>query len=177
MTTTTRIERCTTCNKPISGRLEKRFCDIKCKNEYHESVRKLLEDLPSYANKRIKKNYTILEGIFGYDTKSIRIHQNDLFKHGFDLTQFTKVISRRNRRVYELFEYKIFALGNGVFEISRSRSRKFYPEIFLRRWAAEFSRSLKVTWDVFWGGLRWVFERKYNFETTFLTVNPFNNNT
>jgi len=51
---------CLTCNKPIRGRTDKRFCDDQCRSTYHNQTRPPLSDFARAVNRHLQKNRAVL---------------------------------------------------------------------------------------------------------------------
>lgn len=129
---------CCVCSSVLVGKKSQRYCTKECQNTYDKIkvhfLRKVLKN--TKLNKRIKRNYVILNGVFSTCGKKVHIHLNNLFEHGFDINAYIKV--KNNNRVFVIAEFEFKLLRNNVVEITRTRKSPAYPIEFIRRWAFEF---------------------------------------
>jgi len=52
--------KCKICQKKIVGRSDKIFCDIRCKNQYHQHLRFITKKAAIEINSYLRRNYVIL---------------------------------------------------------------------------------------------------------------------
>jgi hypothetical protein len=135
---------CPTCLGKVAGRRDKRFCSIKCKNEHHRIARIVLRTHFGEQEKRLKRNFLILEGALGRTGKKAMVHRNKLFRYGFDIKACTTVTLKNNKLIYELGNYKFSFLNNGIVFIQRIKSLSCFMPVFFRRWELEFPPELEV---------------------------------
>ena len=76
------IKTCMACNRRISGRTDKKFCNNACKNEYHNSRKVKLGQTESRVLSSMRKNRMILEKM--EITGPVETPVSDLEKLGFD---------------------------------------------------------------------------------------------
>jgi hypothetical protein len=55
------IKTCFACNRKVTGRTDKKFCSIPCKNDYHNSQKVKLGQAERYMLSAMRKNRMILE--------------------------------------------------------------------------------------------------------------------
>ena len=95
---------CLACNKELTGRSDKRFCDLHCKSSYH--YRRSLEEEPRFYNKvdnQLKQNRRILKQ---YNKAGIAIvRSKQLLEEGFNPKFFTHYWKNKKGDVY-LFVYE-----------------------------------------------------------------------
>ena len=176
MITTTKPDRiCPTCNHSVYGRKKKRFCSLKCKNEHHKIARLQTNPIQNIRNKNTKRAYVILEGIFGIKRKRIIIHQNTLFKFGFDVNAYIKVQSKNGQIYFSILDYTYRFIGKALIEVVRKKSTKVYYKEFLDRWKLEFCDGLEIKYGVGDDSLIHFFRGIQENPKKFLTVIPFYN--
>lgn len=95
--------KCLYCNKTISGRLDKKFCDQYCKSAFHYQNRKEKESLYFKIDSQLKKNRTILK----YYNKAGKayVRKQVLLEAGFNPRYFTHYWKNGKGQVY-LFCYE-----------------------------------------------------------------------
>ncbi|MEM5540331.1 MULTISPECIES: hypothetical protein [unclassified Olleya] len=95
---------CLSCNKEVSGRSDKKFCDAYCKSSFHYN--KMIEDTPKFysrVDKQLKLNRRILK-IYNKAGK-VTVRSNVVLDLGFDPNFFTHYWKNNKDEVY-LFVYE-----------------------------------------------------------------------
>lgn len=95
---------CLCCNKKLSGRSDKRFCDLHCKSSYH--YRKSLDEAPRFYNKvdnQLKLNRRVLKSFNKAGKATVRART--ILDLGFDPSFFTHFWKNSKKDVY-LFVYE-----------------------------------------------------------------------
>ncbi|MCF1423242.1 hypothetical protein [Mangrovimonas futianensis] len=95
---------CMSCGKELTGRIDKRFCDLHCKSSYH--YRRSLEEEPRFYNKvdnQLKQNRRILKSYNKAGKATVR--SSTLKDKGFDPHFFTHYWKNTKGDVY-LFVYE-----------------------------------------------------------------------
>lgn len=91
--------KCKNCDKVLKGRLDKQFCNTKCKGAYHY---KLLSSKPKTTFKLVdeilKNNRKILKK-YNQSGKSV-VRKETLLKEGFNSNYFTNVWKNKNGNHY-----------------------------------------------------------------------------
>ena len=97
-------KKCVACGKELTGRSDKRFCDLHCKSSYH--YRRSLEEEPRFYNRvdnQLKTNRRILKQ---YNKAGKATVRSSLIKdEGFDSKFFTHYWKNGKGDVY-LFVYE-----------------------------------------------------------------------
>lgn len=90
---------CENCSKELFGRIDKRFCNDNCRNEFNrkkkqQEIQKANESMPEIL-KIIKKNYEILlsYGAMDEDTEFV-VSKENLQQKGFNFNFFTSIDSK-----------------------------------------------------------------------------------
>jgi predicted nucleic acid-binding Zn ribbon protein len=102
---------CKYCSKPISGRIDKKFCSDSCRSSFHIDAKKDKESVFQNINKILKKNREILYASSGPEKLSY-IHELDLARKGFDFKYITSIHLSENGKTY-FFCYDICYSKNG----------------------------------------------------------------
>lgn len=95
---------CLTCNKELTGRSDKKFCDLHCKSSYH--YRKALNEAPRFYNRvdnQLKLNRKILKE-YNKGGK-VTVSSQVLIDQGFNPNFFTHYWKNQKGDVY-LFVYE-----------------------------------------------------------------------
>ena len=95
---------CKHCKKELTGRSDKRFCDLHCKSAYH--YKRSLEEAPRFFNKvdnQLKQNRRILKAFNKAGKATVR--SDVLEEQGFNPKFFTHYWKNKKGDVY-LFVYE-----------------------------------------------------------------------
>ena len=93
-------KKCPYCNKIISGRVDKVFCDDKCRNNFYYLVNNEQKTYIRTINKVLLKNRGILKTINPSGRTSVpKKYLEDL---GFDFECFTSIHKTKKGRLYHL---------------------------------------------------------------------------
>lgn len=91
---------CENCGRELFGRIDKRFCNDNCRNEFNrkkkqQEIQKANESMPEIL-KIIKRNYEILLSFGAIEEGSeIFIPKETLLKKGFNFRFFTSIDERK----------------------------------------------------------------------------------
>lgn len=153
---------CPTCKKNVHGRKDKVFCELKCKDIHRELEIKQTSEIQHLNDKGVIRNCVILTGILGYKYKSVDIHRDLLFKHGFNIDKFISKRYHKGIVVYCLPSFEFMLLKNGIVRILRlkRRNKQLFIKEFLDRWELEFPEGVRMSWGVLEGGMRIFFKRR-----------------
>jgi hypothetical protein len=134
-------KQCCVCDKKLFGRSDKVFCDIHCKNKYHQSVRKQTKTAAANTVKILKKNYVILCELLGDNCNRFKIKKMKLQEKGFNF----EVISGMNQNKFgikmEIFEFSwYFAPSNNIIVLQEREQSKISPYMY-KRWKMQLEDS------------------------------------
>jgi hypothetical protein len=101
---------CENCSKELFGRIDKRFCNDNCRNEFNrkkkqQEIQKEHDNLPEIL-KIIKNNYNILKS-YGplEDPRSfIEVERSELVRKGFNFKFFTSTSKSHTEELKFCFE-------------------------------------------------------------------------
>jgi predicted nucleic acid-binding Zn ribbon protein len=106
------LRNCLACNKPVKGRIDKKFCDDYCRNNYNNN--KDVDGAPiiKMVNNYLKKNRKILQELLG-DQDMAKHPKNRLLEKGFLLKYFTHQFMNAKGNAYIFcYEYGYLLLEN-----------------------------------------------------------------
>lgn len=111
-----KIKTCLACEKPLSGRSDKRFCDLHCKSTYH--YKRGLERAPRFYNQvdnQLKTNRRLLKH---YNRAGKAIIRASVIKaEGFNPNFFTHYWKNKKGDVYLfVYEYGFFKKSDNDIE-------------------------------------------------------------
>lgn len=97
---------CIECNKPLKGRVDKKFCDDFCRNSYNN---KLNSDTNGYVrniNNTLRKNRRILEETVPVSDEMVKMTRSKLLEKGFQFKYYTHTYTNKKGNVYYFcYEY------------------------------------------------------------------------
>lgn len=98
---------CLNCSKPLKGRIDKKFCDSECRNDFNNQRYRLEQKVVLDINKILRKNRKILQQL--NPEGKILISAELLLKSGFDLEFFTNIYTTKAGRQYRFcYDYGYF---------------------------------------------------------------------
>ena len=103
-----RIKKCPYCNKIITGRTDKVFCDDKCRNNFYYKVNNEQKTYIRKINSILLKNRGILRTVNPSGRTSVpKLYLEEL---GFDFDCFTGIHKTKKGRLYYLVYDQAFSL-------------------------------------------------------------------
>lgn len=94
------MKRCPCCNKLISGRTDKVFCDDKCRNNFYYLVNNEQKAYIRTINKTLLKNRGVLRALNPSGRRAVP--KSVLVEQGFDFDYFTGIYKTKKGRHYYL---------------------------------------------------------------------------
>lgn len=110
---------CMNCSKPLkSGRIDKKFCDEGCRNQYHNELKIAEHAEIKKINGILKTNRKILKSILKEERSEIVAYET-LLKKGFEFDYHTHYItSQYQKNVYTFcYNYGYRKLENDKYKI------------------------------------------------------------
>jgi hypothetical protein len=91
---------CLTCNKPLRGRIDKKFCDDHCRNSYNNELKAITHSQVRNINNALNKNRRILEGFLPDKEEIGKVHKDKLLQKGFLFKYVTHLYTNKKGSVY-----------------------------------------------------------------------------
>jgi predicted nucleic acid-binding Zn ribbon protein len=115
---------CLACGKPLKGRIDKKFCDDYCRNNYNNQ-QKSKGNYSSYVrniNNTLLKNRKILESILPDGEETAKATADKLQRLGFHFKYFTHLYTTKtNKTYYYCYDYGYLPLENNWFLIVKKK--------------------------------------------------------
>lgn len=90
---------CSECDRPIFGRMDKKFCSDACRNAHNNRVNADATNFVRNVNNALRKNRRIL---LGFNPEGeVSIHRDKLLKSGFDFDYFTSSVMTAEGKEYK----------------------------------------------------------------------------
>ncbi len=118
---------CLSCNKPLKGRADKKFCDDYCRNAYNNQL-KAKEGQAFYIrtiNRTLLKNRKILGSLLPETEETAKTTKERLSQLGFSFTYITHFYTTRTGRLYYYcYDYGYLPLDNDWLLLVKNKSLK-----------------------------------------------------
>lgn len=115
---------CLYCSKTLKGRIDKKFCDDYCRNNYNNQ-QKAKGSHSSYVrniNNALLKNRKILESLLPDAEETAKASKEKLMNLGFQFKHLTHIYTTRNGKKYFFcYDYGYLPLDNDWFLIVRKK--------------------------------------------------------
>src|SRR5689334_15205385 len=112
---------CLECNKPLKGRIDKKFCNDYCRNIYNNKVKLEESTYVRQINQVLKRNRRILEEMLGKDGMS-RQSKSNFINKGFHFKYHThQYINKKGNIYYFCYEYGFLPLEGDWYLIVRKK--------------------------------------------------------
>ena len=100
MTINTEPRLCLSCNKPVKGRTDKKFCDDYCRNNYNNQLKADNSNLVRNINNALGKNRRILDGLLGSGEEMAKTTKDKLLQKGFQFKYITHIYTNKKGNTY-----------------------------------------------------------------------------
>jgi hypothetical protein len=118
---------CLACNKILKGRIDKKFCDDYCRNNYN-NLQKSKNQNNAYVkniNNALLKNRKILESVLPETEELIKIPQQKLLDKGFVFKYHTHTYKNKKEQVYFFcYDYGYLPLENNWLLVVKRKEEK-----------------------------------------------------
>ena len=117
---------CTSCGEVLKGRIDKKFCDDYCRNNYNNEQKEKLGygKIVRTINSTLLKNRKILQGMITEETA--KIHKDRLLAMGFQFNYITHTYLTRSGKLYSYcYDYGYLPLGNDWYLIVKKKVNGF----------------------------------------------------
>jgi hypothetical protein len=119
MKTVTRL--CLECNKPLKGRIDKKFCNDYCRNVYNNKVKLVESTYVRHVNQVLKRNRRILENMLGTEDMS-KQPKSHFVNRGFEFKYHThQYINKKGNIYYFCYEYGFLPLEGDWYLIVKKK--------------------------------------------------------
>jgi len=121
------MKRCIICKKEIHGRTDKKFCSVKCKNNYHTRLRKSTDLAVKEINKILHRNRSILLEIFGRNKTQITVDRLILENKNFNFTYHTHCRTNSKGKLYQyVYDFAWMSFSKDTVLIIRLQNYRDY---------------------------------------------------
>lgn len=116
------VRNCQNCEKPLSGRADKKFCNDQCRNEFNNHLKQDDNNYVRNINNALKKNRRILEELLTDHSANMTIAKKLLDEQGFQFKYHTHTYTNKKGSVYFFcYDFGYLPLGDDRFLIVRRK--------------------------------------------------------
>jgi len=115
---------CLSCGKPLRGRIDKKFCDDYCRNNFNnrQKAREHHSSLVRKVNSSLLRNRKILESLLPEGEETSKATRDRLNLLGFQFKYLTHTYTTRNNKTYYYcYDHGYLPLDNDWFLIVRRK--------------------------------------------------------
>lgn len=121
MSTISEPKYCISCDKPVKGRTDKKFCDDYCRNNYNNQLKSGVSNLVRNINNALSKNRRILEDLLGAEEMT-KASKEKLIQRGFLFKYITHLYNNKKGNTYYFcYELGYLPLENDWFLIVKRK--------------------------------------------------------
>ena len=118
---------CPVCEKPITGRSDKRFCSIACKNTWHFQQRR--QHVVSQVNDALQRNRSIIEQLIPKHNSCETLSRKILENLGFQFEFFTGMEVSPDGKTYRIiYDYSWEEEKDGMMTIRRLEEEEAFRD-------------------------------------------------
>lgn len=115
MITATYDKLCLTCNKPVKGRTDKKFCNDYCRNNFNNQIKATANNLVRNINNALAKNRRILESLIESGEEMAKVSKDILLQQGFQFKYNTHSHTTKKGSIYFFsYDHGYLCLDNNV---------------------------------------------------------------
>jgi hypothetical protein len=113
---------CLACGKPLKGRIDKKFCDDYCRNNYNNQLKTADSGIVRLINNTLAKNRRILQSILPGDKETIKATRDNLLLKGFSFTHITHTYTTKTGKTYfYCYDYGYLPLDNDWYLVVKRK--------------------------------------------------------
>lgn len=115
---------CLDCGKPLKGRVDKKFCDDYCRNNYNnqQKAKGTHSSLVRNINNALLKNRKVLESILPADEETAKASKEKMIRLGFQFKYLTHTYTTKSGKTYfYCYDHGYLPLDNDWYLIVRKK--------------------------------------------------------
>ena len=114
---------CKICKKEVKGRIDKIFCSVACKNEYHVKLRRANRRFTHKIDVVLHRNRSILLEIMGKNATQIKVPRLKLDKKKFNYKYMTGYyINSRGKTYNYVYDFAWMEFSDNEILIIRKKT-------------------------------------------------------
>lgn len=115
---------CLACGEVLRGRVDKKFCNDYCRNNYNnlQKAKGAQSSLVRNINNALLKNRKILEGLLPETEETAKANRDKLQRLGFQFRYLTHIYTTKTGKTYYYcYDYGYLPLENNWFLVVRKK--------------------------------------------------------
>ena len=115
---------CQACGKILKGRIDKKFCDDYCRNNYNnaQKAKGNYNGEIRNSNNALFKNRKVLESLLQDTEETARTHKEKLLRLGFQFKYLTHTYTTRSGKTYHYcYDYGYLPLPNDWYLVVKKK--------------------------------------------------------
>ncbi len=120
----TQTRKCLACDTILRGRIDKKFCNDYCRNNYNneQKLKGSQNTLVKNINAALLKNRKVLASILNKNEETARANKDKLQRLGFHFKYFTHLYTTKTGKTYYYcYDYGYLPLDNGWYLIVKKK--------------------------------------------------------
>ena len=114
-------KKCLACDKTLTGRIDKKFCNDYCRNAYNNQIKTSNSGIVRKINHALLKNRRILEIILGVEEMA-KTTKEKLLHRGFQFKYLTHTYANKKGNVYFFcYEFGYLPLENDWYLVVKRK--------------------------------------------------------
>lgn len=102
---------CQNCGRRIKGRFDKKYCNSRCRNIFHNQSKSKTGGYVRKVNQILRRNRSILETLLPSGNKTKRTTKNDLLNQGYHFSFLTHIYTTKQGKTYRYcYDYGYLSL-------------------------------------------------------------------
>lgn len=98
--------KCLDCGKALRGRIDKKFCDDHCRNNYNNRQNSDQTNYVRSINNSLKRNRRILQELLGDQEETSKVKREKLIEKGFQFSYHTETyLTQKHQTYFFCYEY------------------------------------------------------------------------
>ena len=136
-------EKCMSCDRPLAGRADKRFCDGQCRANYHNQHKRKSERMIGAVNRQIRKNRSILRKLCPEGKATVR--KDRLIDSGFSFQYFSSIYEVGKLTYYFSYEFGFAP----IVQLSKTEGLQVHKVLII-----QYQENMKGKFDP-WRSINW----------------------
>jgi hypothetical protein len=96
----TEMKNCLTCDKPLKGRADKKFCDARCRKIYNSQMKSINNNDIRNITDTLSKNRSILESLLPATQQTVKANKEKLQRLGFNFKYVSHTSPGKTGKTY-----------------------------------------------------------------------------
>jgi hypothetical protein len=117
---------CLQCQKPLRGRIDKKFCDDNCRNVFNNTIKAVPYNLVRNVNNQLAKNRRLLEEVIPAGEEMGKTTRDKMISKGFSFKYLTHTYTNKKGNVYFFcYDYGYLPLeGDWLLVVHRKEEKE-----------------------------------------------------